>query len=183
MNVLPIPDSGMTFEEAIAGTAAPQDVIDNLCLVTVRYRSFDYRLHQGQLIVHKTVKNDITEIFGIIEHSGFPVARVIPIVRYGWSDDRSMADNNTSAFNYRLVLGTDRLSRHAFGRAVDINPCQNPVIYNNGSISPAGAVYNPDKAGTFSHVHPIVGEFLRRGWQWGANFKTLKDYHHFDKPA
>jgi len=64
-----------------------------------------------------------------------------------------------------------------------INPCQNPVIYDNGGISPAGALYNPDKAGTFSHVHPIVREFLRRGWQWGANFKTLKDYHHFDKPA
>ncbi|MBN1546284.1 MAG: M15 family metallopeptidase, partial [Syntrophaceae bacterium] len=21
-----------------------------------------------------------------------------------------------------------------------------------------------------------------RGWTWGGNFKSLKDYHHFEKP-
>jgi peptidoglycan LD-endopeptidase CwlK len=122
------------------------------------------------------------EIFRMIEASGFPVARVVPIVQYGWSDDRSMADNNASGFNYRLVFGTDRLSRHAFGKAVDINPFQNPVIYDNGLISPDGALYNTEKPGTLFETHPIVRAFLRRGWQWGGHFKDFKDYHHFDKP-
>jgi peptidoglycan L-alanyl-D-glutamate endopeptidase CwlK len=174
-------DSRMTIEEAIAGTAAPRDVIESLSLINVRYRSFDGSLHRGQLVVHKEVVPDILEIFRFIEALGFPVARAIPIVRYGWSDDRSMADNNSSAFNYRLVLGTERLSRHAFGRAVDINPFQNPVMYENGCISPDGAAYDVGKEGTFSETHSVVREFQRRGWQWGGHFKTLKDYHHFDK--
>ena len=181
MIIPPVIDSAMTFEEAIAGTAAPHDVIDALCLISVRYHSFDGLLHQGQLVVHKALRQDVTDIFLLIEASGFPVARAIPIVRYGWSDDRSMADNNASAFNYRLVQGTYRLSRHAFGRAVDINPCQNPVIYESGPVSPEGSIYDTRKEGTFHETHPLVREFLSRGWQWGGHFKTLKDYHHFDK--
>jgi len=182
MKIFPITDSRMTFEEAITGTTAPRDVIDALSLIHVCYRAFDGRLHQGQLVVHKAVGQDVTEIFRLIETTGFPIARAIPIARYDWSDDRSMAENNTSAFNYRPVLGTDRLSRHAFGRAVDINPLQNPVIYENGRISPDGATYDTEKEGTLSETHPLVREFLNRGWQWGGHFKTLKDYHHFDKP-
>jgi peptidoglycan L-alanyl-D-glutamate endopeptidase CwlK len=181
-NIIPVMDSQMRFEEAINGTQAPGDVIDALCLVHVCYYAFDGLLHEGQLVVHRAVREDVIEIFRLIEQSRFPVARVVPIVRYDWSDDQSMADNNTSAFNYRFVLGTDRLSRHAFGRAVDINPRQNPVIYGNGRISPDSATYNIEEAGTFSEMHPLVIEFLNRGWQWGGHFKTLKDYHHFDKP-
>lgn len=182
MNPSPVIDSRLTFEEAIAGTTAPQDVIDALCLIDVRYRAFDGLLHQGQLVLHKAIMNDVLAIFRMIEISGFPVAKVLPIINYGWSDDRSMADNNSSAFNYRLVLGTDRLSRHAFGKAVDINPFRNPVIYNTGLISPEGAAYIPQKPGTLFETHPIVQEFLRLGWQWGGHFTDFKDYHHFDKP-
>jgi peptidoglycan L-alanyl-D-glutamate endopeptidase CwlK len=177
-----VTDSRMTFEEAIAGTNAPRDVIDALSLIHVRYRAFDGHLHQGQLVIHKEVVTDVLEIFRFIEEIGFPVARAIPIVRYDWSDDLSMADNNTSAFNYRLVLGTDRLSRHAFGRAVDINPIQNPVIYAGGHTSPPGTTYDTEKEGALSETHPLVKEFLNLGWQWGGHFKTLKDYHHFDRP-
>jgi hypothetical protein len=183
MNANPIIDTLMTFEEAIAGTHAPAEIIDSLQLIEVRYWSFDERLHQGQLVVHREAVEDMREIFALIERSLFPVGRVIPIVKYGWSDDASMEDNNTSAFNYRFVLGTERLSRHACGRAIDINPRQNPVIYDDGRISPAGTVYNPGAAGSFSAGHTIVKEFLKRGWQWGGFFKSLKDYHHFDRPA
>jgi peptidoglycan L-alanyl-D-glutamate endopeptidase CwlK len=175
-------DSKMTFQEAIAGTQAPRDVIDSLCIVDVRYWAFDGTLHGGQLIVHESVKNDIVEIFAIIEEVKFPIAKVVPIVKYAWSDDQSMADNNTSAFNYRFVAGTERLSHHAHGRAVDINPFMNPVIYENGRIDPPGAQYDPRVAGTLSESHVIVREFLGRGWRWGGNFSSAIDYHHFDKP-
>jgi len=182
MNLSPIIDSRMTFEESIAGTAAPQDVVENLCLIDVCYRAFDGLLHQGQMVVHKAVRNDVLEIFKMIAMLGFPVAKVVPIVLYDWSDDRSMDDNNTSAFNYRVVLGTDRLSRHAFGKAVDINPLLNPVIYDNGILSPLGASYIPEKPGTLYETHPIVQAFLQYGWQWGGHFTDFKDYHHFDMP-
>jgi hypothetical protein len=87
-----------------------------------------------------------------------------------------------SLFNYRLVAGTERLSHHASGRAVDINPLQNPAVYKDGRIEPPGAVYNPGEAGAVSEASPVVQAFLKRGWQWGAEFETVKDYHHFQKP-
>ena len=174
-------DSEMTFEQAINGTEAPQDVIDSLCLLDVRYYSFDGKLHKGQLIINKKVKADVEEIFNLILKLKFPVNKVVPIVKYNWSDDASMADNNTSAFCYRFVAKTDRLSNHALGCAIDINPGKNPVIYSDSSISPKGAVYNKKKPGTFSAEHPVVKLFLGKGWRWGGNFITFKDYHHFDK--
>jgi hypothetical protein len=92
-----------------------------------------------------------------------------------------MADNNSSAFNFRVIADTNKLSLHSFGRAVDINPLQNPVIYPNGIIAPAGAVYRPGDSGTFRANHSVVDEFIKRGWHWGGNFEQPKDYHHFEK--
>jgi peptidoglycan L-alanyl-D-glutamate endopeptidase CwlK len=92
-----------------------------------------------------------------------------------------MAADNSSAFNYRLIAGTDRLSRHALGRAVDINPRENPAIYPDGRIVPAGAVRRPGKPGTFTEDHPVVRAFREKGWRWGGDFTHLRDYHHFEK--
>lgn len=177
-----IRDSRMSFAEAIDGTDAPERVIRELCLVDVFYHSFDGRLHQGQVIVHQSVRQDVEEIFALIRRERFPVAKAVPIVKYGWSDEASMADNNTSAFNYRRVAGTRRLSRHAVGLAIDINPRQNPVVYRNGRISPKGAVYQPGTKGTFSEDSPVVRAFIERGWRWGGHFETMMDAHHFQKP-
>lgn len=175
-------DSDMSLDEAIAGTGAPEEVIRELCLVDVRYYSFDGKLHRGQLVVHRSVRQEVEEIFALILRERFPVAKAVPIVRYGWSDDASMSDNNTSAFNYRLIAGTQRLSRHATGHAVDINPLQNPVIYRDGRISPEDAVYRPGTEGTLSEDGPVVLAFIERGWRWGGHFETLTDLHHFQKP-
>ncbi len=175
-------DSRMTRAEALAGTNAPQPVTDALRLLEVSYFSFDGRLHRGQLLLHEAVERDVREIFRLIEAMRFPVAGVVPIVRYQWSDAASMAANNSSAFNYRPVAGSDRLSHHASGRAIDINPVQNPAVYRGGRIEPPGAVYDPGGAGAFSAASPILRAFLIRGWQWGAGFEAVRDYHHFQKP-
>jgi peptidoglycan L-alanyl-D-glutamate endopeptidase CwlK len=175
-------DSQMSIAEAIDGTKAPEYMIRELCLVDVLYYSFDGELHQGQLVVHQSVRQEIEEIFALIRSERFPVARVIPIVHYGWSDNASMAANNTSAFNYRRVAGTRRLSRHATGHAVDINPIQNPVIYQDGRISPKGARYQPGISGTLSEDSLVVRAFIDRGWCWGRHFKSMMDHHHFQKP-
>jgi peptidoglycan L-alanyl-D-glutamate endopeptidase CwlK len=176
-----IVDSRLSFAAAIAGTEAPRAVIKELCLLDVCYLSFDGKLHQGQLVVHRRLQEELVEIFTVIRAVGFPVAKVVPIVHYRWSDEASMADNNTSAFNYRRVAGTNRLSRHATGQAIDINPGQNPVIYADGISLPPGAVYNPHAPGTFTPGSAVMREFLSRGWQWGGNFKSVRDYHHWEK--
>lgn len=174
-------DSDMTFEQAIEGTKAPQELIEQLVLLDVYYYSFDEKMHKGQFVVHQDVVEDVKAVFDIILDKKFLVAKVVPIVKYDWSDDASMQDNNSSAFNYRFIAGTERLSNHAFGKAVDINPMQNPVIYESGSISPKGAKYNVKKDGTFHKDCSVVVKFKELGWRWGGDFTSFKDYHHFDK--
>lgn len=172
-------DSDLTFEEAILGTKAPQNIVNNLTIINVQYYSFDNKLHQGQLVIHKEIKNDIIELFDLIKNKKFPIEKVIPIVKYNWSDSASMADNNTSAFNYRNVSGTKNLSKHAFGKAIDINPVQNPYKSKSGILSPRNATYDKRKAGTLTSDNEIVKFLISRGWEWGGNYKSIKDWHHF----
>jgi peptidoglycan LD-endopeptidase CwlK len=174
-------DSDMSFSEAIDGTDAPLEIIDTLSLADVFYYSFDGKRHQGQILVNSDLEDDVYEIFALIEHLKFPVGKVIPIVTYQWDDHSSMADNNSSSFNFRVIEGTTKLSLHSFGRAVDINPVQNPVIYPNDIIVPEGAKYRPHNKGTFTKTNAVVQEFITRGWHWGGNFDQPKDYHHFEK--
>jgi len=174
-------DSDLTFEEAIDGTKAPDSVIKNLVLLNIKYTSFDGKIHQGQLVVHKDLAEEVKEIFEFMLKEKFPIAKMIPIVKYGWSDEESMEDNNTSAFNYRFIAGTTRLSNHSFGRAIDINPFFNPVIYPDGRKVPGKAKYEADKPGRLHENHIVVKEFKRLGWRWGGNFSKYSDLHHFDK--
>jgi peptidoglycan L-alanyl-D-glutamate endopeptidase CwlK len=176
-----IVDSAMDFARAVAGTAAPREVLDSLCLIDVRYCGFDGRRHKGQLVIHRDLAEELQELFALMEQRRFPVAGVTPIVCFGWSDEASMAADNSSAFNYRLIAGTDRLSQHALGRAVDINPRSNPAIYPNGRIAPARAVWQPVEDGTFTPDHPVVRAFREKGWRWGGDFTHIRDYHHFEK--
>lgn len=177
-----IVDSAMNFSEAIEGTNAPPEIIDSLSMIDVCYYSFNGRKHQGQIIVNREVEDDVYDLFNFIEKIMFPIGRVIPVVAYQWDDRKSMADNNSSSFNFRVIEGTTKLSMHSLGKAVDINPVQNPVIYPNGLVVPEQAKYLPEERGTFTANNPIVQEFLRRGWHWGGNFEQPKDYHHFEKP-
>jgi peptidoglycan LD-endopeptidase CwlK len=177
-----IVDSSMSFSDAIEGTNAPLEIIDLLSMIDVCYYSFDGMRHQGQIIVNRELEDDVYEIFDFIEGILFPVGKVIPMVVYQWKDQNSMADNNSSSFNFRVIEGTTKLSMHSLGKAVDINPVQNPVIYQNGVIAPEGAKYLPQNRGTFTADNAIVQEFIKRDWHWGGNFDQPKDYHHFEKP-
>lgn len=173
-------DSDIDFEQAISGKNIPTSITINLRIVDVYYYGFDDKLHKGQLIVHKDVVLDVIEIFEFIRESHFPVYKVVPISSYDWSDDKSMMDNNTSAFNYRYISGTRVISNHASGLAIDINPMLNPYIKNGNSL-PLKCEYDTTKAGTISVDSDLVKEFKQKGWQWGGDWKSLKDYQHFEK--
>lgn len=173
-------DSDLTLEEAIDGISIPQSIVNNLILVDVFYYSFEGNLHKGQLLINKAVKQDIIEIFEFIKETRFPIAKVVPIVKYDWSDEASLADNNTTAFNYRFVSGTRIVSNHAYGYAIDINPMQNPYIKRN-KVLPEGAVYDPEVPGTITRDSQLVKEFKKRGWSWGGDWRSVKDYQHFEK--
>ena len=172
-------DSDITFEDAVSGKNIHKSILENLRLVNVYYFGFDNKLHKGQLVVHKDVVLDIIEIFEFIRESHFPISKVIPISKYDWSDEKSMQDNNTSAFNYRYISGTRVISNHASGLAIDINPLLNPYIKNEISI-PSDCIYNTAKPGTISSDSELVKEFKKWGWQLGGNWKSIKDYQHFE---
>lgn len=169
-----------SLEEAIKGTTAPPLVCAAQELVTVRYVSFDGLLHQGQIVVHARHANDVRQVFAGLLHLGFPVQKAVPVVAYGWDDDASMADNNCSGFNYRFIMGKDRLSNHSYGNAVDINPVQNPYIVDGKSYPPS-ATYVPGAPGTFTSCGEATKLFKDLGWTWGGDWTSPIDHHHFEK--
>jgi hypothetical protein len=173
-------DCRYTFEEAISGIEIPSSIISELRLVEVEYYSFDDKLHRGQGVVNKKVEKDIIAIFSLIKELKFPIAKVIPAVKYNWDDEASMNDNNTVAFNYRKVKGSKVLSAHSYGMAIDINPIQNPHVKGKDT-QPANAKYDPKVRGTILKDSEILKEFINRGWQWGGRWKSSKDYQHFEK--
>ncbi|MBN2402150.1 MAG: M15 family metallopeptidase [Spirochaetes bacterium] len=175
-------DSSLTYEEAVLknlNPKCPASIAKMQALITVKYYSFDNKIHQGQIVADKRLEKDIKIIFKLMLDIKFPVASVIPVSdpKFSWDDDKSMAANNTSGFNYRAVKGQKNLSRHAYGFAVDINPKLNPFI-RSSNISPPGASYNASMPGT---LHPVVKKFKALGWTWGGDWESLKDYQHFEK--
>jgi peptidoglycan LD-endopeptidase CwlK len=174
-------DKLLTFEEAIKGTEAPQYIIDNMELIELNYFGYDSIIHTGQMVVNKDLSAEIIAVFDHLLEQKFPINKIQPVVKYNWSDDSSMADNNTSCFNYRIVEATQQISHHSYGCAIDINPKQNPYILH-GKAKPEGSVYNEDSVGTISRGSVVVKTFRKYGWYWGGHWKTNKDYQHFYKP-
>jgi peptidoglycan L-alanyl-D-glutamate endopeptidase CwlK len=179
-------DSKMTFSEALNSSAAPEDVISTLVIVDIQYMGFDNKIHEGQIVMHKDLQEDVTYIFKQLLLNKFPIFKIVPIVAYGWDDHRSIKDNNTSGFNYRNVFGTNQLSNHSYGRAIDINPLVNPYVTQDGIVRPAGPNYDPDAKGAISDGDKTVSLFLECGWEWGGHWKEkhgYMDYQHFQKLA
>lgn len=171
----------LTFEEAVEGVSGecPEWVLDNQTLIDVVHWGFDGRIHTGQLVADARVAPDLQMVFALMFLIGFPLESVIPVSELGWDDYESMRVNNTSAFNFRCVPFTDRLSSHASGLAIDINPLQNP--YETGQlVFPEGAVYDASRPGTLHSGHPVVCLFRELGWRWGGDWSE-RDYQHFDR--
>ena len=173
-------DSDISFNEALSELKIPANIKDQLVLETVNYYGLDDMLHQGQILVNKKIAEEVIQIFEFIKQIRFPIEKVIPLSKYNWSDSKSMEDNNTSSFNFRFVSGSRILSKHANGLAIDINPKLNPYV-KKGKTIPANAVYDSTSVGTLTQNSELVKEFKRRGWSWGGDWKSLKDYQHFQK--
>lgn len=175
-----------------ARCARPEDCIcpprESLALLSVPYRDFDDREKAGRLIVAGEIADEVADAFTEIFASGtFRIARMELVDRYGGDDDASMAANNTSAFNCRLTTSGSRLSAHAFGAAIDINPVQNPYVSGDTTLPPAGAGFDEvsersaDRPGVIVEGDIVTEAFGKQGWIWGGTWTSLKDYHHFSK--
>lgn len=171
-------DSQMPMANALGQNAFPKSVTEHMQVVTVTYLGFDNVLHQGEIVVNGDLANEVKGIFKELLDAKWPIQKVIPIYRYEWDDDRSVADNNTSSFNYRRVAGGSSLSMHAYGRAIDLNPFQNPYVQADGS---APTEYKPGAKGTITRESAPYKAFRKRGWIWGGDWAGTKDYQHFEK--
>lgn len=172
---------------------------DHLRAVEVTYYGFTdssciavdtARLHLGVLLVHACVADEVRAIFEGLRLDRFPIAKVVPVNRYGlnadstgWNDEASMADNNTSAFNYRGKSHVPETSKHAQGIAIDINPLLNPLVKEgpHGVIrEPAGGRYDPSRPGTLTRAR-ILKHLAPHGWTWGGRWQRPQDHQHIEK--
>jgi hypothetical protein len=157
--------------------------LEDLRLVTLTHWGFDREVHAGEMVIHEDEARAVVRVFRRLFRARFPIRRMELVDEYGADDDRSMAANNTSAFNCRPVTGGSGWSQHSYGSAIDINPIQNPYITSNGTVlPPQGAAYVDRSRTARGMIHEgdvVVRAFASVGWGWGGDFQSIKDYQHF----
>src|SRR6266540_4281247 len=148
------------------------------------YWGFDGEPHTGTLVVNTTAVNDLVRVFSRLYAARFPVRRMRPIDAYGGNDERSLAADNTSAFNCRFAVGPGprRWSTHAYGLAVDVNPVENPYLEGRRVHPRAGRAYldrTDVRPGMAVRGGLLVRAFSAVDWQWGGRWRGTPDYQHF----
>jgi hypothetical protein len=150
--------------------------------LTLSHWRFDGKVRPGRLIVHRDVAREVVGVFQRLYAARFPIRRMVPVDAYGGSDFESIEADNTSAFNCRHVEGTNRWSEHAYGRALDVNPIENPFVSGGTTSHPASVPYldrTPPRPGMAFEGGTLVRAFDRVGWGWGGRWRGVQDYQHF----
>lgn len=165
--------------------------LKDLRYLTLSYIDFNGNTKIGELIVHKDVSLEVVNIFKTLYETSYPIERMELVSNYKGDDFNSIEANNTSAYNCRNIEGTNRWSRHAYGKAIDINPIQNPYVSKKGKISHTASLkYKVREQKDLNNLGQealilkdgiVVNMFKKYGWIWGGDWKTIKDYQHFDK--
>lgn len=185
------------IKDRITGISYPADdsniqiSYDDLRYVSVKYYDFYDEVQTGEIICNKLIAQDIVDIFYELYLNGYQIEKIKLIDEYGGDDTLSMEDNNTSSFNYRVVENTSSLSKHALGLAIDINPFYNPYLVYGGNpdgtdyISPKGSESFVNRDLDFSHKIDrndlCYKLFKAHGFTWGGDWKSCKDWQHFQK--
>lgn len=167
--------------------------LDELCYLKILHYNFDHQIQVGECIVNKEISEDCMDIFTELFRNEYEIQSMYLIDEF-WTGDGSSTDtasmnaNNSSAFCYRTIAGTSKLSNHALGFAIDINPYQNPYItYRDG----VPVYYHNDaenyadrtraKPHMITHNDLCYQLFIQHGFTWGGDWKNSKDYQHFEK--
>lgn len=161
---------------------------EDLRYLRVMHYNKDGEIRRGELICHKDIADALLEIFQELYKAKYPIERMVLVDEYGADDETSMRANNSSAFNFRYISGTMKLSSHSRGMAIDINPLYNPYVRQGKGgvrVSPSNAVEYVDRAKVFPYKI-VKGDlcyrlFKKHGFTWGGDWKNSKDYQHFEK--
>ena len=180
----PLPDhiidliTGVTFHENTPFG------FDALTYLTITHADFNDESRIGHMIVAAEIGEEVLDIFRELYEIRFSIYQMRLIDYFDADDNLSLEANNSSAFNFRYIAGTTTISRHGFGMAIDINPIQNPYIRGTTILPPAGAAYldrDNVRPGMIVKGCPVYTAFISRGWIWGGNWTSPRDYHHFEK--
>ncbi len=159
---------------------------EDLMYLHLLYKDINGDTHVGEMVCNRTIADRLVEIFRSLYEADYPIEHMSLIDDYDGDDDASMSANNTSCFNYRVVKGTDKISKHGYGLAVDINPRYNPYIHTLSGktvVEPENGLPYADRTGEFDYK---IDEddlayklFTEHGFTWGGSWKSVKDYQHF----
>ncbi len=161
---------------------------DELRYVHVLHMGFDGQTKEGELVVNKAIADDVLAIFEELYQADYPIEKVELVDAYNADDEESMSHNNSSAFNFRFISHTTKISKHGLGMAVDINTLYNPYVKTvDGklSIEPANATAYVDRSKDFpykiDHDDLCYKLFTKYGFTWGGDWTHSKDYQHFER--
>ena len=161
---------------------------EDLRYLRVKHYNREGEVKEGELICHKDIADALLDIFYELYKARYPIERMVLVDEYGADDETSMSANNTSAFNFRYISGTMKLSSHSRGMAIDINPLYNPYVRQGKGgvrVSPLNAAEYVDRTKVFPYKI-VKGDlcyrlFKKHGFTWGGDWKNSKDYQHFEK--
>lgn len=163
--------------------------LEELRYVQVLHVDFEGKTRKGELICNRSVADDLMSVFMELYEARYPIERICLVDEYGADDELSMENNNSSCFNYRVINGTNRLSNHGKGMAMDINPLYNPCVRKrkDGSVlvEPAAGKPYADRSGDSPYMIKkddlCCRIFEKYGFEWGGDWTNPKDYQHFEK--
>jgi len=164
--------------------------LENLRYIQVNHWDFKGKSKRGELIVHKNVAKEVVEIFHELYKIKYPINKMRLVSDFKGSDFQSIEADNTSAFNCRSATGSKKWSKHSYGKAIDINPIENPYVSRKGRISHKASLKyrkrvhknsTPQDRAMLLRNDKATKIFQKYGWKWGGNFKSIKDYQHFAK--
>ncbi len=163
--------------------------LSDLRYLHVLHIGFDGETHEGEMICNAAIAGDMLDIFKKLYEAKYQIEKIRLVDEYNADDETSMRDNNSSSFNFRFISHTKKVSNHGYGLAVDINTLYNPYVKEvDGKINiePATASEYVDRSKNFPHKidHDDLCYklFIQHGFEWGGDWKSVKDYQHFEKP-
>lgn len=179
----------LSIQDIMQGvTIHPNSIMkfSDLSYITVTYFGNDGKNHTGHIIMDKNLADETISIFKALLNAKFPIKKMVLPDVYGGVDELSMEDNNTSGFNDRPIDSSGAVSYHQLGRAIDINPLVNPYYKaSTNDLQPKTAGQYLDRTlnvkGMIKANDICVRTFKSYGWDWGGDWRTLKDYQHFEK--
>ena len=186
------------FDRMKGGKTYKEDCIvprEDLRYLLVLHKDKEGNIHQGEMVVHKLIAEDVLEIFEKLYDADYPIERMVLPDNYMADDETMMRDNNSSSFNFRLISHTNKISKHGLGMAVDINTLYNPyhkIVKNSDGtteevIEPATGKDYLDRTKKFDYKIEkddlCYKLFTEKGFEWGGEWTDRQDYQHFELPT